>query len=290
MKQKNVVLLSTFIMLLLLVSNIGYCAETTDALSVFKLPVGAKPISCGGAYNSVSGYINSVFYNPAGLANLEKLELTTTVGLLSLDRILNSIGIAVPIKFITIGLGVLNSGVGKINQYDSEMNKGDEFSYQVNSIFLSFGKEIQNVNFGLNLKVLIDNMNNYSRNGFATDIGVISNIKENLSVGAKIQNLVGVIGNDVLPIRLCIAGSYKVIEPINILTDIIYNLESEDFNLNLGLQYTIGKFLYLGCGVNNKEFSFGIGVNITKLSIIYAFSTDQFNLNNLHFISLGVKF
>jgi hypothetical protein len=285
MKQKQILLLSV----LILVSHIICSAETINALSVFKLPVGAKPISCGGAYNAVSNDVNSIFYNPAGLGNIEKLEFTSMIGLLSLDRTLNTIAVALPMKFGTIGLGILNAGVGKISKYITETKEG-EFNYQANSVFISYGKNLQQINIGVNLKIIFDNLGDYSRTGFAADVGIISDVRDNLSVGVKIQNLIGVVGNDSLPLGVSLAAKYNVIEPLNILCDVSYNLELEQFKVNAGVQYNVAKLLYLGCGVNDKEVSFGIGANISKFNIYYAFSTDQFNVSNLHFVSLGMKF
>jgi len=286
MKQKQILILLS---LLIFVSSIIYSAETIDALSVFKLPVGAKPISCGGAYNAVSNDVNSIFYNPAGLGNIEKLEFTSMIGLLSLDRTLNTLAIAYPMKLGTIGVGVLNAGVGKISKYTNETKEG-EFDYQANSIFISYGKNLQQVNFGANLKIIFDNLNNYSRTGIAADVGIISEIRNNLSIGVKIQNLIGVIGNDSLPLGVALGAKYTPIRPLNILCDITYNLELEQFKINAGIQYIVSKILYFGCGLNDKEVSFGIGINISKFNIHYAFSTDQFNVSNLHFVSLGIKF
>jgi hypothetical protein len=285
MKQKQIMLL----LVLSLILHIIYSAETIDALSVFKLPVGAKPISCGGAYNAVSDDVNSIFYNPAGLGNIEKFEFTSMIGLLSLDRSLNIIGMAMPTNFGTIGLGILNAGVGKISKHITETKEG-EFNYQANSVFISYGKNLQQINIGVNLKIIFDNLDDYSRTGFASDVGIISDVRDNLSIGVKIQNIIGVIGDDVPPLVVSLAGKYAPIKPLNVLCDVNYNLESEQFKLKTGIQYNIARSLYFGCGLNDKELSFGIGIILNKFNIYYAFSTDQFNTNNLHFVSLGIKF
>lgn len=287
MKKIMLVLLMLFFILW---QNIQ-TAETTNAFSFLKLPVSAKPISCGGAYNSISGDVNSIFYNPAGLNNLNKFELTTTAGLLSLDRMVNSLGIALPTKIGVLGLGIINVGVSKISGYTSDGIQSKEFGYQANTIIISYSKQLEKtVNIGTNLKVLFDNMKDYSRNGLAIDIGILSNIKNNLSIGVKIQDIVGFIGKDVLPISIVVGSSYKLFDnKLSISVDTVYNTEVENIKLRTGIQYIVTKFLSLGCGINNGEMSFGVGINISKLNFYYTFSTDQFNVANLHFISLGLK-
>lgn len=287
MKQKHILIITT-----LFLATLTICpAETIDAASFFKLPVGAKPISCGGAYNAVSGDVNSIYYNPAGLSSVRKTEFTSMVGLLSLDRNLNALAVVFPANFGVIGFGILNAGVGKISKYSSDAEKEGEFDYQANCVLISYGKNLlQQTSFGSNLKIVFDNLDDYSRYGFAVDLGVISDIKDNLSIGAKIQNLIGVIGKDYLPLGVVLGVKYNIIEPLCIVCDANYNLEFEQFKLNFGVQYHVAELLYLACGLYNKEVSFGIGFNIFKFNIYYAFSTDQFNENNLHFLSLGIKF
>jgi hypothetical protein len=52
--------------------------------------------------------------------------------------------------------------------------KEGEFNYQANSVFISYRKNLQQINIGANLKIIFDNLDDYSRTGFAADVGIIS--------------------------------------------------------------------------------------------------------------------
>lgn len=286
MKQKIVI----FLTVLIIATCIDiYSVETTDALAFTKLSVGAKPISCGGAYHSVAGDVNSIFYNPAGLAELKKFELTTMVGLLSLDRYINMVGLGLPVKFGTVGFGIVNTAVTGIKKYDDNAKLIGETNYQLYNIILSYSKNFQNIDVGVNFKPFIDNLDDNSRIGMGIDVGIISTITNKISLGVKIKDLIGFIGEDKLPLNVVVAAKYTPLEKLNISSDILYNFETKQVNLRAGVLFEVTKLLYIGCGINNGEISFGTGLNLNKFNFYYSFSTDKFNVNNLHFISLGIK-
>ena len=272
-----------------------YCTETSDSLPFLRMGIGARALSLGGAFTAVSNDASTIFWNPAGLALITGLEIGTMFSLLSLDRTLNMVSVVSPTKFGSIGAGIVNSGVSGIKGYDNNGQPTENLSYQANSINLSYGKMVQeNVNVGGNLKLITDSPSKTnSRTGFGLDIGFLSNVKENLTVGVKLQDIINQIGNDIgkdsAPLIATVGGLYKTKIGINLSGDISYNFEMKSAVLKLGGEYQINDSLSVGAGINDTEVSIGFGAKYNKLGFFYTFMTDKFNMQYIHFISLGYK-
>lgn len=97
----------------LLLAPAAVFADGTTA-SFLKLGSGARATGLGGAYTAVSGDINSISYNPAGLASLKKSEAGFTRAELVDGVSYNFLGYSQPASKGTLGLGVNYLGQSSI--------------------------------------------------------------------------------------------------------------------------------------------------------------------------------
>ncbi|MDI6642100.1 MAG: hypothetical protein QME68_07310, partial [Elusimicrobiota bacterium] len=191
------------------------------------LNIGARPISLG-AFTGLADDPNAVFYNPAGLSTLNKLEITSTYGLLlyglkgseyfnqqlnkNLEPGLNEsvLGMALPIEEIgTAGIGWYNLSLGEF--------------YSEYIFDLSFGRKvIEKLHTGITLKILnkqfgrdiyteqyeLFKTKGYSKTNFSFDLGGIYEFSNKWQIGLLIKDIpqpnmsLSGASEDTLPLQL----------------------------------------------------------------------------------------
>ncbi|GAJ14876.1 unnamed protein product, partial [marine sediment metagenome] len=162
----------------------------------------------GNAYTALADDVNAIYYNPAGLAQLDESQFTSGYGKLywGLDDGSNLgsgfVGYAHPLyHWGTLGVGWLNFGLQGL--------------YRENSFILSYGNTLKKkLLAGLNLKLLskkygktlytesaIDDSGNttgerdpvfskgYSKTGFSTDLGLLYKFNREYSLGLTLTDI-----------------------------------------------------------------------------------------------------
>ncbi len=86
-----------------LVAAQAHALETAQFLTV---GVGARGLGMGGAYTALADDAHSIYWNPAGLAALDKREATADDAELATDSRLNFIALGLPTKYGTAGAAV----------------------------------------------------------------------------------------------------------------------------------------------------------------------------------------
>ncbi|MCK8827729.1 hypothetical protein MWH25_08225 [Natroniella acetigena] len=115
-----------FITLFLLIMSIAFLSNTTYAC------VGARPLGMGGAFVSVADDVNAIYWNPAGLTNIEGYEAATyTRTLNNRDKINYDDFIGTARTFdelgLSFGLGYIGEGVLLYDGlYNEEFESGDD--------------------------------------------------------------------------------------------------------------------------------------------------------------------
>lgn len=197
------------IMVILLMGAVSVCVEVTCWADFEDLGVGARPIGMGNAYTALADDVNAIYYNPAGLAQLDECQFTSGYGKLywGLDDGSNLgsgfIGYAHPLyHWGTLGAGWLNLGLRGL--------------YGENSFIFSYGNRVKKrLLAGLNLKLLckkygkttytenalIDGgpgvsgerdpvfSQGYSKTGFSTDLGFLYKFNREYSLGLALTDI-----------------------------------------------------------------------------------------------------
>ena len=160
------------------------------------LPIGSRGVSLGGSViSSVSG-VESMYWNPAGLASLEGTEAMFSHIPYIADINIDYIGIAKTVE----GFGVLGAGAKVVSIGDIEETTGDFpdgtgriFSPTLSVFNLSFAKVLTaNVSFGLSTMFIHESIFEVSATGMAFDAGFIYNPRwRGLTLGLTIKNYGG---------------------------------------------------------------------------------------------------
>lgn len=168
----------------------------------------ARSKALGDAFTGVAEGAVAGVYNPATLPNVPTRQLILGTSFLPMDRHLNYLGFALPIRpkakeenlaqplQAGLAVGWINAGVGKIDGRDRSGNRTGELSNSENAFFMSFAiKPSPYVSIGLSGKILYNRIPDIAEensaltsSGFGIDIGAYSNPLPGLMIGLVLRD------------------------------------------------------------------------------------------------------
>jgi tetratricopeptide (TPR) repeat protein len=306
---------------IILMGTILACVQGTCRADFEDLGVGARPIGMGNAYTALADDVNAIYYNPAGLAQLDECQFTSGYGKLywGLDDGSNLgsgfIGYAHPLyHWGTLGAGWVNFGLQGL--------------YRENSFIFSYGNRLRKrLLAGLNLKLLskkygkttytenalIDGgpgvtgerdpvfSEGYSKTGFSTDLGFLYKFNREYSLGLSLID----INQPCMDLK---DSKSKV--PIGVKSGFLYNSDfltfafdttfrNGDVNVYSGAEkWFLNRTFAVraGLGVGSRSFSnLSLGASYTKylFQFDYAFLYPLSGIRDTygsHRISLTLRF
>ena len=170
------------ILFLLSVSSLSINAQDfskagTSAGQFLKIPVGAKAISMASTFTSVANDISSLYWNPSGIASLNKFEIGFSHSQWIADIHHNFLGIVLPLsENSTIGVSVIQLSSGEIESttIDKPSGTGTYFDATDLAISISYAQYlIEQVSVGISAKYINQRIWNTSASTFAFDMGVL---------------------------------------------------------------------------------------------------------------------
>lgn len=168
----------TTIIILLFCGNIfaqGVTKSGTTAAKFLSIGVGPRANSMGGAFSAVANDASSMYWNPSGIAYLDKFEGIFTYTEMFAGINLNYFGVVIPAgKNGNIGVNVtaLNIGEMLVTTEEFPEGTGERFSAGSYAFGLSYARFItDNFVVGVNLKYIRESIYNSDAEGLAIDIG-----------------------------------------------------------------------------------------------------------------------
>ncbi len=154
------------------VSKVG-----TTAAKFLSIGVGARANAMGAAYSSVANDASAMYWNPAGIANLKKVQGIFTYTNMFADINLNYFGVVLPLgEAGNLGINVTALNIGDMEvttEYYPE-GIGETFSAGSYAFGLSFARYItDDFIVGTTIKYIRESIANSSAEGFAFDVGTI---------------------------------------------------------------------------------------------------------------------
>lgn len=259
------------------------------------LGAGGRPLGMGHAFVGIADDANAIYYNPAGLINVGRIEFSFMWaplfwGLTDGSKITDYYGAyAQPLgKKSAIGAGWL--GRNLVGPGYSEVMK---MLYQENMFYISYALKVtENFAFGASIKIphhqyaedeytkngINDAQatvgadktfaNGYGKMGFGFDAGLLCNWTKKISVGVVLQDITSTnlalhsSGSDYVPMNFKVGIGYKtpkflVFEDITTGADVAYRVGglSNDFKFHAGAE------TWLVAKTIGARFGFGAGTN-----------------------------
>lgn len=271
----------------------------------------ARPIGMGGAFTAIADDVNSVWYNPAGLTNVQRNSVLFTYS----KPYLELGGVDMNTAFASYVMPLRKSGAAAVTF--AQFNTAD--LYTENTGMLSYAYDFNFMKAGLNLKYLgravtldrrtVDDpvfAKGTSKSAFTADVGFFRKWDEHIFSGVCAKNIsspdVGFLDADPVPmeIRAGTAGSLKMIKPAEemlISCDLV--MRDKDINACLGSEMWFYDYTLAGrLGFNKNEASLGVSYvyNIAysnfSIETHYSFTLPFYieGSSGSHRLSLGFQF
>jgi hypothetical protein len=272
--------LSIILMNLFFIMNC-YSGTGVTGGALLEIPAGARPAARGEAFIAASD-INSIYYNPAGLAYLYNPQVSASYIKGGLDTNYEYLAGVLPLN----NMGVLGASIfifqgGSMEIIDSVFNSSTKIAATEILISLAYAKEmlIKGLSLGITNKYLLSTLTeDYSASTYTFDIGAVYRGFEGLSLGVAAANILGGLKyletTDSLPLLISGGAEYTLDigyeHALCCAGNVIYSIhDSGRLKINTGLEYTYQKFISVRLGYKMGEdtgsLTFGVGY---KLSIL----------------------
>lgn len=205
----------------------------TTSAQFLKIAVGPRAVGMGGAFTAVADDINSIYWNPAGLARMNSKEAyfnhVNWIGDVNLDYAGYGMDIG---GFGSIGAfaSVLSMGDMAVRTLENPEGTGEFFSVGSLLLGISYARNLTDeFSIGFNVKYINEHIWHESASSIAFDIGTLYSIPflNRFSLAASISNFgskMRLEGRDILQITTVGAGDGNIINT---------NLELDEFELPL---------------------------------------------------------
>lgn len=191
----------------------------TTALAFLKLTTGARPLAMGGAFVGVADDVNSVYINPAGMGQLDGIQLQFTH-----DKQFQSINqevLTYAQNFKDAGVVGVNVAALLVNGMDRTLatSTGDyngtngTFNAMDAAVTLAYARSLMNgaLNLGIGAKALNEKIDTNNAFTFAADLGAYYKTPwQGLTAGVVLANLGAPIQQDPLPLTVKAGLGYKM--------------------------------------------------------------------------------
>ena len=266
--------------------------------------VGGRPAGMGGAQVSSASGVMAQFWNPAGLASLERPQVggmhATWLGNLSYEWL----GYAKPVnpRFGVGSLSITYFHMPGIQGADEFGNPTGEFRVYDMAVTAGLAKPLgRHFAVGANAKMIRQNLATVSATGFAVDLGT-SMMTHGATFAAVVQNLGPSLSYD--------GASYPLSRQIRfgvsrewmsgkLLLGADYNMPSDYFDdARFGAELRAHPNVSLRMGYRHEfgeiddpaeGFSYGLGVHFGPLNVDYALTPDN-DFSDVHRLSFGYSF
>ena len=294
---------------------LSYADETAAFL---KIGVGARAVGMGGAFTAVSGDVNSLFWNPAGLASLKQSQLGAMDAALAANTNFNTLGYARPTKYGTFGASAMYLDQGSLDGRNTSAQPTGGFNASDFAGSVAYANKVgKRLSLGANLKYIHSAIASDAGEDFALDAGALYDFGKlgpgTPSLGLVVQNLgpkmsMGGGAASYLPTTLAAGASYLY---KGLLADIDYKSMpyAPASEVDAGLEFRPIELIALRAGYDRSTFSeplllngsggidvaalngfsFGTGLRLDGFDFDYSF-TPQGELGDAQRFSLTARF
>ncbi len=305
------------LLVLFILTGIISAQEAGCELSFLDIGAGARPRALGNAFVGIADDANAVFWNPAGIIGLNRIEITLMHSSLFFGTIYDYIASAIPITGkgiyghrLGIGVAYIRASTGDIpfTEQGTDTIPGTNYpeivyngtaSFTSNTGIISFGTQFFN---RLNL-ALISRLN-YIKLASFTGSGINFGIAG--WVGADIHGnafKIGITLQDLLPLKIRWSNDFqeKVLPTANfggscelnekiLLTGILKQAIASHHRPGycLGLEWRPVEVLPIRFGIEDKNFSTGIGFLSNRISLDYTVFIHK-ELPLSHYLGIGFR-
>lgn len=279
-------------------SDFSNGAIATTGSEFLTMDTSARGIAMGGAMTAVTNDSSSIYWNPAGLAQVPRMSASFMHAQYVGDIIYEAASYAQRVNdAAVVGAGVRYLNGGSIQQTDVNAVNDGTFTPYSYVAEIGWGQSIydlsdseMDVSMGVTGRVIRTSLGLADATGYGADFGIQSRFYATAmtyDVGLAIQNL----GSgqkfdqvrDTLPTRVRFGAAAKPFKPLTLSVEAIAPIDDSPSGA-LGVEYAVdierGVSAAARAGINTLTYqslgapsilSFGLGLKLTNLTFDYAF-------------------
>lgn len=315
--NKKLLIVLTAALLLSMFSTIA--ADNNHIFPWMRMGLGAKAMAMGGTGTAFMDNITAAYWNPAALASVKRAQFAMMYTDMGLDRMHNFAALGTSFKYGYVALSWINASVSDFEGYDEIGNPTGSFDMNDHNIGLSLALGPGNFKFGLSAKMYMSKIDDDSQTGFGTDLGIVWDINDYLSLGVMARDLYAEIDKNEIPAQYALGLAVHPIYGVTFATDLKQEKHADDVTVHIGAEYWtgVGKDTEIGSshsainleektkwdeilsntqggirlGVNDGSFTAGFGLRFKMLEMNYAYLTEKTEgFDNSHQFSLILRF
>lgn len=275
----------------------------TTGANFLKINAAARQSAMANAFVAVADDVNTVQYNPAGLAELNNNELTATHIEYLAGLKYEYVGYLLPLTKSRIGFSGASLHA-KMDETDAQCLPLGQIVLSDTVYTLSIARKFKTrFSWGINLKGISSSIGKYSGWAFATDIGGLYNYPvKNLRLGFAVQNIGTLMKlidqKDPLPVNFKIGIAKKLPETKLLLSAEANKSIDSPLRWNMGTEFIPIKLIALRggykIGYDLDTYTVGMGFRfkpkgLDELQIDYAYNP-MGDVGNTHRFTLITRF
>jgi len=276
----------------------------TSGFIFLRLGNGARASGMGEAFTAVSDDATSIYWNPAGLANIEGVELNITHSEWLVDIRFEQISVVNEMLGGTLGFNFTGLYYGEMDRYGNypSLTSDGTFAPYDLAASVGYGTDIlPHLSIGGAVKLIYEKIDFESATGWAVDLGLLHrSMIEGLTLGASMLNLgpqARFVEEKFYPPFQIRGGACYLYDADwlrgNLLVsgDVVFPNDS-DAKLHMGAEYNYRDFMAVRFGYKSNYYvqgaTLGFGINYRSLRFDYAFMPMEYDLGDSHKFSLSV--
>ncbi|MBD3225954.1 MAG: PorV/PorQ family protein [Caldithrix sp.] len=155
----------------------GVTKTGTTAAKFLSIGIGPRANAMGGSFSSVADDATAMYWNPAGLSQLQNKQVIFTQADWLADISINYVGLALPVgSFGTLGINATAMTMGDM-EITTELlpeGTGQKFSAGMYAFGISYARNLtQNFMIGANFKYVREDISQSKATGLAIDLGTL---------------------------------------------------------------------------------------------------------------------
>ncbi|MCX5781886.1 MAG: PorV/PorQ family protein [Elusimicrobia bacterium] len=304
MKKILIAFLSAFFITNLCFASFSKNDVGTSGAQFLKLGAGARASAMGDAFSAIAEDSTAIYWNPAGLAKMEKRSLSLMHSIWFDNMYYDWASFAINTNFGTLGIGAQYFSYGSIKKIDAFGTQISEFDPSDLAVNLSYAKELLGICLGLNAKYISSKIEN-TATAYAFDFGTRFNLTENnfpiaivaQNIGTKLKY---VEDEENLPLNFRLGCGFRFSSEWLIALDINSPVDNE-INVCSGVEYKHETdddvFISVRAGYNTKTkdlpglkgITAGLGYTFHEYTFDYAFVPFG-DFGTIHKLGLSIRF
>jgi hypothetical protein len=205
--MKTNIKIFTFILFFALIFSFASASDVTQGSSAgefvkvgaagsqfLKIDLGARANGMGGAYGAVANDLTSIYWNPAGLADVRAISanFSYTQWFANFNHMFAAVSMPLGENFTT-ALHMVSFGCNNIEITTMDVSEGTQTYYSVNDLAVGLslsGYLTEEFSFGVTAKYISNSFANLNANGISFDVGTMYKTGiQGITLGFSIHNL-----------------------------------------------------------------------------------------------------